>query len=140
MRLFLVLIFALSALAAGSRSSLQKRRLASFSHGGDESSQVATSRVLLQAAPDKKRKTPPADASQIPRDTKKRKEAYVYFNFSPTTHKSLGIFQPKKKDNYRNSRAFKGVRPGKSPLGHKERRLQEMPRSPLDFNEQSQLN
>ncbi|KAH9108629.1 hypothetical protein AeMF1_016207 [Aphanomyces euteiches] len=139
MRLFLVLIFALSALAAGSRSSLQKRRLASFSHGGDESSQVATSRVL-QAAPKMKRKTPPADGPQILRDTKKRKEAYVYFNFSPTTHKSLGMFQPTKKDKYRNSRAFKGVRPGKSPLGPKERRLQEMPRSPLDFNEQSQLN
>ncbi|KAG9401979.1 hypothetical protein AC1031_007680 [Aphanomyces cochlioides] len=123
MRLFLALAFALSALAAGSRSSLQTRRLASFSRGGEESSQVATSRILLQAAP--KRNAPPAQNPQIPRETNRGKKLYVHLIFSSATHKSLGVFQPKKKMKYRDSRAYKVVSPGKSRLGSQtsERRL-----------------
>ncbi|KAH9092184.1 hypothetical protein LEN26_018637 [Aphanomyces euteiches] len=119
MRLFLALVFALSALTAGSRSSLQTRRLASFVHGGDESSQVATSRILVQATP--KRKIEPEQVPAIPRETKRGKKLYLYYNFSPATHKSLGMFQ--KKDNA--APAFKRAKPGKSPLGPKtsERRL-----------------
>ncbi|KAF0721926.1 hypothetical protein Ae201684P_007700 [Aphanomyces euteiches] len=138
MRLFLVLIFALSALAAGSRSSLQKRRLASFSHGGDESSQVATSRVLLQAAPKMKGRSVPIGISHVPPQTRRGKLTYLQFNFSPATHKSLGMFQPKKKDRDKDkdldSRAFKGVKTRKSRFAPQtsNRRLQEMPRSPLD--------
>ncbi|CAK4145695.1 unnamed protein product, partial [Aphanomyces euteiches] len=90
------------------------RRDASFSHGGDKSSQVTTSRILLQAAPGMKRKSPPTDISQVPRETKRGKKAYVYFNFSPATHKSLDMFQPKKKVKYRDSRVFKSVKTGKS--------------------------
>ncbi|KAH9110371.1 hypothetical protein AeMF1_014789 [Aphanomyces euteiches] len=103
MRLFLALVFALSALAAGLHSSLQTRRDASFSHGGDKSSQVTTSRILLQGAPEMKRKSPPTDISQVPRETKRGKKAYVFFNFSPATHKSLGMFQPKKSEISRQS-------------------------------------
>ncbi|KAH9063043.1 hypothetical protein Ae201684P_009308 [Aphanomyces euteiches] len=111
MRLFLALVFALSALAAGSRSSLQTRRLASFSRGGEESSQVATSRILRQAV---SQKAPPVPPGQIPREKATGKRAYVYYNFSPATHKTFGC----------DTRVFKGTNPGKSPLGPKnERRL-----------------
>ncbi|KAH9092183.1 hypothetical protein LEN26_018636 [Aphanomyces euteiches] len=69
--------------------------------------QVATSRSLLQAA----RKPP---RMPISRDTKSGKVAYLYYNFSPATHKSLGLVTDQVK--YRNSRAFKGSNPGKSRL------------------------
>ncbi|KAH9094886.1 hypothetical protein Ae201684P_022205 [Aphanomyces euteiches] len=101
MRLFLVLIFALSALAAGSRSSLQKRRLASFSHGGDESSQVATSRVLLQAAPKMKGRSVPIGISHVPPQTRRGKLTYLQFNFSPATQKSWDVPTEKERQRQR---------------------------------------
>ncbi|KAH9089673.1 hypothetical protein Ae201684P_007841 [Aphanomyces euteiches] len=107
MRLFVAVVLALVAVAAGSRTSFQTSQLASFKRSG----QTEPSRVLLQAEVRSGGKQPKASTKPLTGQITSGYSALM----NPATRKSLGL--DGKQVRYRDSQAFKGSSPEKSPLG-----------------------